>query len=77
MAMMVLVQYIDALQGGAGSLNMELEQVPAWLARSPGVLIRGMTPNVGLTEATHTVYQESVARGVAVLEDIARMRRRD
>lgn len=42
--MRVIVHFLNATVGGSGMTRMELEDVPSWLARNPGYLIREIVP---------------------------------
>lgn len=43
--MNVIVNYLDTIEGGSGQTSMSLEDLPMWLARRRGTLIREIIPN--------------------------------
>lgn len=48
--MRVRVNYINVLEGGAGMTDVYLEDLCDWLAVRPAVVIRELTPHLGLVE---------------------------
>lgn len=44
MAEQVRVDYLDTLEGGSGQTMLYLTDVPNWLAKHKGYLIRGIVP---------------------------------
>lgn len=45
------IAYLDTLEGGAGSTRLYLTDVPYWLAKNKGYLIREMQPVSTLAHA--------------------------
>lgn len=45
------VAYLNAVDGGSGLTRMDLDQVPVWLAKHPGYLIRELVVVDNLADA--------------------------
>lgn len=63
----VEVSYLDAVNGGSGLTRMDLTEVPTWLARRPGLVIRELIP-VGTLEDS-AVYARNASAGRQMLAD--------
>lgn len=71
MAEQMRVDYLDTIEGGSGQTTLYLTDIPYWLAKHKGYLIRNIVPVSSMT--AHQVWEDASNYGWKELErDIAR-----
>ena len=71
MAEQMRVDYLDTIEGGSGQTTLYLTDIPYWLAKHKGYLIRNIVPVSSMI--SHQVWEDASNHGWRELErDIAR-----